>query len=141
VQGLRTDMAAFSARFAMLGFETIGGWLALAVALLLLVEWVGRSRPTLGRAAGIALVAVVATASWAALRYVPVHTWVPWIPAEVQQDYGTEYASIVFSPTATPLQVAALAAAAAAAALFVWYAIGARGARGSSADSKEGGSQ
>lgn len=108
VRGMRTDTSGFEAAFTMSGFETVGGWLALSLAGFLLIESVSGGSADRARAIGTAAVVVSVAAAWFALRSVPLHVWVGWIPAEVQQDYGTEYASIRFTPTAVWLQAASV---------------------------------
>jgi hypothetical protein len=41
-----------------------------------------------------------------------LHTWNSWIPAEIQQTYGTEYARLSVSAIVDPVRVAAMALAA-----------------------------
>lgn len=96
VKGSLGTGEAFAVDFAMAGYETVAGWLAFAVTLVVLAALSSR----VGRHP---LVSVLATAvasaiAWIILRPMPLHTWVSWIPPEVQQDYGTEFASMVFSP-------------------------------------------
>jgi len=96
VKGGLSDGTAFATTFSMAGYETVAGWLAFSVALLgvtALMSRVDRRSILYVLAAG-----VTSFAAWTVLRPMPLHTWVSWIPPEVQQDYGTEFASIVFSP-------------------------------------------
>lgn len=105
VKGGLSDGAAFATEFTMAGYETVAGVLVLALALLVLAG----SVVPLERNARLWVLAcaVVGAIAWVLLRPMPLHTWVSWIPAEVQQDYGTEFASIVFTPLRGYWQVAA----------------------------------
>ncbi len=116
VRGTTSVGAEFAADFVMRGFQTVGGWLALAVALLALAVCAGRAPGRAGTFAAL-LAALVAAGAYVHVRYTPLHVWMRWIPPEVQQDYGSEYATIVFTPVATPVQIAAMALGVAAIAL------------------------
>ncbi len=129
VRGARTDMQAFSANFTLSGAETIGGWLVFSLALFLLLETVLQSRSSVRRSVGTVLIAITVAAGWAILRFVPLHVWVSWIPAEVQQDYGTEYASITYSAVSTAVQIASLAASVIAAGALMVSALRGRPGR------------
>jgi len=122
VRGVRTEGAEFSADFTMVGFETVGAWLALgigAVVMALLFRGgASRARAVLG----VGTVAV-GVAAWFSLHSIPLHTWVAWIPSDVQQDYGTEYASIVFSQIAVPWQWASVISTSIAALVLGWLAL------------------
>lgn len=121
VQGRLADASIFSADFQMRGFETVGGWLALSVAAIAfsMAVWKG------GRLhqAVASLSIFVTSAAWYVLGHTPLRTWVSWIPADVQQDYGTEYARIGFEPLGVmPQQVAVIAAVSTAVSVVVWVA-------------------
>jgi|GEM_PF-1219101 len=117
VRGTRTEGAAFKADFAMAGFETVGAWLVLGMGAVLAALWFS-VRTSRARAV-LAAVSVFASAgAWYILKAIPLHTWVAWIPSDVQQDYGTEYASIVFSQIPVPWQSAGVVLAAGAALLL-----------------------
>jgi hypothetical protein len=137
VRGTVFSGAVFAADFTMAGFQTVGGWLALAAALLALATWTERPGVT---TAAVALVAgVVVAAAHPVLRFTPLHTWMTWIPPEIQQDYGTEYASIIFSPVSTHVQVMGIIGACGVLVLFlVWRSLSSRG-EGSSAAGNAGG--
>lgn len=96
IEGGLSDGQAFTAQFSMAGFETVAGWVAFSVAL---TTTAALFAPT-GYRQLLAVVSIGAAAviAWLLLRPMPLHTWVSWIPPEVQQDYGTEFASIVFTP-------------------------------------------
>ena len=108
VRGTTATNQVFRAGFEMSGYETLGGWIVFCVALVsLALALIGPTRVA-GLIPVIAL-ALAAVPAWLALRFIPLHTWVTWIPPEVQQDYGTEYASIVFSGVGVPMQTGSLA--------------------------------
>jgi len=109
VTGRTGEGAAFNAEFVLEGFRTTGGWLALAIAILLAAT-LARPLGRRGRAAA-AVAGVCAAAVYFSVRFTPIQTWIPWIPPELQHDYGTEYANIVFAPVEVTLQVAAVAVA------------------------------
>jgi hypothetical protein len=130
VRGTTLAGAVFAADFIMEGFRTVGGWLVLAAALLALAVWAEQpARLT----SGVALLAgITVAAAHATLRFTPLHTWMTWIPPEIQQDYGTEFASIVFSPVSTQLQVMGIIGACTVLAVFlVWRSLSGRGAHSS----------
>ncbi|MBE0477203.1 MAG: hypothetical protein IBX62_08920 [Coriobacteriia bacterium] len=106
VHGMRSSGDAFDAVFAMRGFEALGAWLALAGGLLALAAFAGRRLPAVPALAALASSGAALTP----LGGTPLHTWVSWIPPEVQQDYGTEYAYIVFERLPTPFLHLAAAA-------------------------------
>lgn len=106
VQGRLADFSGFGVEFQMRGFETVGGWLAFGVSLLAVA--LVNSRPGRGTfSLCVALMAIV-LAAWFVVGASPLHTWVAWIPADVQQDYGTEFASIVFNKLARVWQLAGM---------------------------------
>jgi hypothetical protein len=108
VRGTTAANQAFRAGFEMSGYETLGGWIVVCVALVsLALAFIRRTR--MAALIPVIALALAAVPAWFALRFVPLHTWVTWIPPEVQQDYGTEYASIVFSGVGVPVQTASLA--------------------------------
>lgn len=118
VRGGLSNGEVFAADFTMAGFETVAGWLAFAMALIVLVS----VRSGLGRwrAAGILGALIVVAMAWTVLQPMPLHTWVTWIPPEVQQDYGTEFASLVFTPLSSAWQLIGLSLSALAAGLGAW---------------------
>ncbi len=127
--GTTQDGAAFLANFTLDGYRTVGGWVVLAVALLALASWAER----MSLAGAWAAVAGGATGAlaYAWVRFTPLQTWISWIPSEVQHDYGTEYANIVFEPVPVDAQVAALGIASAAlVAQAVYRTVRDRGSRG-----------
>lgn len=108
------DGSAFTAAWLMPGSETAGGWAALCGALFF--GWVvacgartgsGERAGAISRAVWCAAGALVAS-SYPWLTGIPLRTWTRWVPAEVQQDYGTEYARLAFSIVANRWQQAAV---------------------------------
>lgn len=116
VRGTTAAGGRFAADFQMSGYETVGGWLVLAAAALALATVYGRTR---GASALTVPAAAIAALAWWNSGFTALHTWIPWIPAEVQQDYGTEYASLVFKGLPVPWQIAALVLTGAAFALAI----------------------
>lgn len=97
------DGSAFGANWPLSGWESAGGWLALCAAVWLAVA---RRGPFRAAAAGI-----VCAGAYPLLAGVPLHTWNRWLPAYVQQNYGTEYAHLTFEAAFAPASVAAVAIA------------------------------
>jgi hypothetical protein len=100
----------FRADWTMVGAEAAVGWLALASALMALsavFAW-RRGRPlrTWGSAAIAALVSAAALMPLAATT---LHTWNRWVPADVQQTYGTEYSRLVIGALTDPVRLGAVA--------------------------------
>jgi hypothetical protein len=117
VRGGFHEGGRFAADFVLPGWRTVGGWLTLGCAGVASAMTLRRSG-RLEAAAG-ATVTLLIVAAWYTLRYTPLHTWMTWVPAEIQQDFGTEYASIVFSATPVPWQIAALGLSCATALLML----------------------
>lgn len=110
----------FSATWTQLGFESAVGWLAVTAAITLLGSIYayreGRSAIAWGSAAFAALIAAGASRF---LLDTTLHTWNRWVPATVQQTYGTEYARFGTSAVVEPVRVAAFALVVVSAALFL----------------------
>jgi drug/metabolite transporter (DMT)-like permease len=103
----------WSATWEMIGAEASAGWLPLVVALLALALAFDADRFSWSfprRLAGLALVAASAL-SWPFVVSTPLRTWTQWLPAEVLQDLGTEYAQMDFVRVAHPIGIAALVVA------------------------------
>ncbi len=120
----------FSATWTMVGAESAAGWLALAAAVLTLAAIVAArtGTPTAGwlSASVAALVCGLATIPLASTT---LHTWNSWVPANVQQTYGTEYSRFavearVDSVRMAALVMAALGVIALVAAMRPWQTIG-----------------
>lgn len=128
------ETATGTARLAwtMTGADSVAVWSALALAGL-----AGASARW--RSAAVPAVALAACAAWPALLDVPTHVWVRGLSPAIQQDYGTEYASITFThaPVTAASASVALSAAALAAAL-VLAVIGARRGTGGTPRTSEG---
>jgi len=104
----------FSATWIMVGAETATGWLVFSAALLVLA--VVAERASAARASRIAALVAAVTSGIAAVlaAATPLHTWTTWIPADVQQTYGTEYARFVTEALVDPVRIVALVLTAAA---------------------------
>jgi hypothetical protein len=110
---LRVDVTAerardsFVASWTLAGMEAVAGWAALALALLLIAAALDAA-PRWPAAAGL-----LACASWPALLSTPTHVLNRWLPPDVQQYYGTEYATLSFTVVRNyPLLLAVAATAA-----------------------------
>ena len=110
---LRVDVTAeraagtFAASWMLPGAESVAGWSALALALLLIAA-AGDLHPAWPAAATLA-----ACATWPALLAVPTHVLNRWLAPDVQQYYGTEYATLEFAVVRNyPLLLAVAATAA-----------------------------
>jgi hypothetical protein len=100
----------FRAEWTMLGFESAAGWMPVAASLLALTAAIAASRGAATRAWVSAAAAVLACAlALPLLAATTLHTWNQWIPAAVQQTYGTEYARFSVSAILDPVRVGAMA--------------------------------
>lgn len=98
----------YRASWQMLGIETASGWLAVAVAGLAVAAYIDLKA---GRRTPAIIAAVAATLSTAAYPFVaatPLRTATRWIPADVQQSYGTEYARLTFEAIHDPVRIASI---------------------------------
>lgn len=115
VVGTTEAGSAYSARWAYSGAESAVGWLALCVAFIGLAVAVEINRRIAIRAALVALAAgFVSALSYPLVLATPLHTWTRWIPAEIQQAYGTEYARLTFTVAPSMPRLASVVLAAAA---------------------------
>lgn len=106
VRGGLSSGQAFAADFSMLGYETVAGITVFALAgMVAAAAFSSASRRVW---VSVLVCTVIGAFAWFVLRPMPLHTWVSWIPPEVQQDYGTEFASLVFEPLAGYWQIAGL---------------------------------
>ena len=108
---------AWSATWEMIGTEASTGWLPLVVAFLSLALVFDADRLSWTfprRSVGLVLV-VAAALTWPFVAETPLRTWTRWLPAEVLQDLGTEYARIDFVRVAHPIGIAAVLTAVVAA--------------------------
>jgi hypothetical protein len=109
----------FRAAWTMLGYESAAGWMPVAAALLALTAALEARRGQAARTWVVASAAVFACAlSMPVLASTTLHTWNSWIPGDVQQTYGTEYARFSVSAIVDPVRVGAMAFAAASAGLL-----------------------
>jgi hypothetical protein len=115
VVGLRSGGATLDLRFTLLGVETVGSWLLIALALGVAAAGLRalRAMPQpgeLGRGRLLTIVAslAAATAAWPFVQATPLRTLTSFVPPEVQADFGSEFASIAFSSLPQPLSVASL---------------------------------
>lgn len=127
-EGVLADNTVYKVSWTMSGAESAAGWLPLVAALLLLAMWLeGPARAS--RQGVLALGAAFALVAYPLLAATPLRTWTTWIPAEVQQAYGTEYARMVTVPVHDAVRVAAIGLCALACVVALWSAV--RCARGS----------
>jgi hypothetical protein len=98
---------SFVGSWTLLGWESVAGLSALALAALLAsLAWT--------RAAAMpALVALVACAVWPWNLATPMHVLTGWLTPGIEQYYGTEYGSISFTAVSNVWMIAAVAACAA----------------------------
>ena len=110
----------FHASWTMVGAESAVGWLAFAAAGLALSAAlsmrVGESVRAWGSAAVGSLLCVLAALPLAGTT---LHTWNSWVPANVQQTYGTEYSRLVIDARFDFVRTAALMLAALAVAALI----------------------
>ena len=120
VTGMVESGAAFSASWTLIGVEAAVGWLPLCVGLLALAVVVDlrRADSITGRLVA-AVSGVAAIAAYPLIVATPLHTWNRWIPAEIQQAYGTEYARLTLEVAPQVLRFAAAALALVACAALV----------------------
>lgn len=112
VVGVLSGGEEFRASWTMVGAESAAGWLPLLVALIALsATWRVSGRRGRGEAMWPALVGLAGVAAYPLLVSTPLATWNRWIPADIQQAYGTEYARLVMHPVSDPVRLAALALA------------------------------
>ncbi|HEY5484319.1 MAG TPA: hypothetical protein VIK31_11020 [Propionibacteriaceae bacterium] len=126
------DSGVFTGSWLMSGAESVAGWAALALAVLVLVATF-ETRP-----AWPIVAAFAASAAWPWLRDVPATVWRPSLDPLIQNYYGTEYGSILFtSQTNVPMIGAVIAGAA---VMLVIMAVRRVTPRGDASKSQHGGS-
>lgn len=110
----------FEAEWVMRGFQSAAGWLPFAGAAVVLAAAVLASRGS-GVYATMAASLVGFVTAWAyrPLLQTPLHTWQNWIPSDVQQTYGTEYALFSVETITSPVSIVAVVLTALAAALLL----------------------
>lgn len=110
----------FEARWLMPGAESAAAWIALAAAACSLAAAVALAWKSPRAVVVSALVtALSACISYPFLADTPVRTWQPWIPSEVQNTYGTEYARFSAESVVSPASIAAVMLAGVAALILV----------------------
>lgn len=115
----------YRASWVMPGAEAASGWLVAAAASLAgaLAFMVARRRVAPAVAFAAAVCVGTAAAAYSRVAATPLRTATRWIPADVQQSYGTEYARLAFEAIHEPARLIVLAMAvtvAVAAAVVVW---------------------
>lgn len=102
----------YHVRWSMYGIETAPGWFLLAASLLAATALFAAMKRLTGLSLVSSAVAVVAGIGYFFTLDTPLHTFTTWIPDQVQQVYGTEYARLVFTPLSSMVAPVALAVAA-----------------------------
>ena len=99
----------FRVNWTMVGAESAAGWLAVAAAgLALAAVMVARRGGSARSWVPASVAAVVCAVAAIPLLGTTLHTWNRWVPAEVQQTYGTEYSRLVVEAHLEPLRVTAM---------------------------------
>jgi len=112
------DAGHFVGSWTLLGWESVAGFSALALAAL--AGALSRAeRPIV-----LAALALAACAGWALLGDVPMHVLKAGLAPGIEQYYGTEYGSIAFVAVTNPWSVAAVALAAFVLVLVIAIALG-----------------
>ncbi len=111
--GLRAEVTGafgqeYRAVWTMLGAETAAGWLCLAAAVCAVASASDIVRGLGKTAWACALLAAGAPFAYPLLADTPVRTATRWLPADVQQTLGTEYARMSFEAIDDPVRVASL---------------------------------
>lgn len=120
VVGTTEAGASFVAGWTFAGAEAAVGWLPLAASLLALATAFEAGRRVSVRAALIAAVSALAAAVvYPLVVSTPLHTWTRWIPAEIQQAYGTEYARLTLKVAPHLVRYAAVAFSAVASVFLI----------------------
>jgi hypothetical protein len=102
----------FYAAWVMIGAESVVGWVAVAAAGLALASVLMAMRDRSLMSWLPSAVAAVAVAAGALpLLGTTIHTWNDWVPAEVQQTYGTEHSQLLIGAHPDMLRTAAFALA------------------------------
>lgn len=118
------DGRSLDIAWKLAGAESASGWWALAVAALLVAAVLTVGTRSRSAALALSLLALACVPAYLAVRGVPLHTWSTWLAPEVQQDFGTPYASLVFAPVADrPLDVAVVLSGIGLAVVSAYHAI------------------
>ena len=109
----------FRVNWTMIGAESAAGWLVVAAAgLALAAVMVARRGGSAKSWVPASIAVVVCVVAAVPLLGTTLHTWNRWIPAEVQQTYGTEYSRLVVEAHLEPLRVTAMMLSVAAVAVL-----------------------
>ncbi len=122
----------YRATWTMLGVETAVGWLALATAGCALGAAADVSRGLRRSAWAGALLAPIVAVAYPLLADTPVRTATRWVPADVQQTLGTEYARISFEAVADPVRLASFVVSVAVSFVVAAHLVRSRTQSGSS---------
>jgi hypothetical protein len=106
---------SFVGSWTLLGWESVAGVTAMALASLLAALALTRER------LWAALAALAAYAAWPWSLATPMHVLSGFLPPGVEQYYGTEYGSIDFTSAPAPWMTAAVVACAAGFAAFIAF--------------------
>jgi hypothetical protein len=120
----------FSVSWFQSGAESASGWLAVAAAGLAwaALESAWRRRRVVVTYA-VAAASCVCAAATLPLASTTLHTWQSWVPADVQQAYGTEYAQFAVTAVNDPVRLVLVGASVAVAVYAAVLAARGAGAR------------
>lgn len=99
----------YRAAWVMPGIEVAVGWLAFAVAVLAATAILDAAAGLRRSALVAGVLAVCAPLAYPLIADTPLRTATRWIPADVQQTLGTEYARMTFAAVLDPVRVASIA--------------------------------
>ncbi len=116
----------YHALWSMPGIESAAGWLVGAVGLIIAAAVLDAQAGRGYAALAGTLVATAASVAYPFLAGMPLRTATRWIPADVQQTYGTEYAHLTFDAIHDPVRILALVAGAVVAVTVAAKLFGAR---------------
>lgn len=110
----------FDVSWSMLGYETAVGWLPVAGAgVVLVASLLAPLRITRISLIAASIASLVTAFVYPSLGETPLHTWNNWVPSDVQQTYGTEYARFTVQAMSSPVGQVALAISVVAALLLL----------------------
>lgn len=107
-RGVGPDGGAFRADWTVLGVESAVGWLTVGAALIAVASAYASRRLLRLHAIVGAIAAIITVGTAVTARGTSFYTVTRWIPAEIQQAYGTEYARMSVEPLLEPVRIAAL---------------------------------
>ncbi len=128
-EGRGTGEAFFSGTWLQPGYASAGGWLVFAACALALTAALALPERSTGAVVSAGIASLACAAAYPMLTAVTLQTWSSFVPAEVQQAYGTEYAALVLEPVAAPVALVSCVVGAAAAVFSIALALLARGPR------------